>query len=180
MFSPDPVFHSVIPALRAILNAAWYASLSVSMGRAEVRRPARRPPLSHAARWPRRLRSLLLGRRCLSFHFLRVLCFCDRSCIPASLPSDLSSCCILTILSAPRSSAGDFSPGPVCLRRFVCPREPRPACPSRVWAVADSRCLPRRSVWACSPPWSSSRPPPSRPPPSCAPPLRFDLLGRRR
>ena len=63
MFSPDPVFHSVIPALRAILNAAWYASLSVSMGRAEVRRPARRPPLSHAARWPRRLRSLLPGRR---------------------------------------------------------------------------------------------------------------------
>jgi hypothetical protein len=28
------VFHSVIPALRAILNATWYASLSVSMGRA--------------------------------------------------------------------------------------------------------------------------------------------------
>ena len=32
------MFNSVIPALRAILNAAWYASLSVSMGRAGRRK----------------------------------------------------------------------------------------------------------------------------------------------
>ena len=37
LFNPNPVFHSVIPALRAILNAAWYA-LSVSMGRAGRRK----------------------------------------------------------------------------------------------------------------------------------------------
>ena len=31
--------------------------------RERVRRPARSPPLTHPARWPRRLRSLIRGRR---------------------------------------------------------------------------------------------------------------------